>query len=64
LASIKLKRANWAPSCILSEACSLFQTGCIDNDGHVGSHEHICRAVIDVEKSYGQKAALAVGALR
>jgi hypothetical protein len=31
---------------------------------HVGSHEQLSRAVIDVEKSYGQKAALAVGALQ
>jgi hypothetical protein len=68
LASIKLKRANWAlyrPSCILSEACSLFQTGCIDNDVHAMlDHMNASATVIDVEKSYGQKAALAVGALR
>jgi hypothetical protein len=68
LASIKLKRANhlalFAPL-VRSKAYSLFQTGRIDNgfQATIGSWTGQPRG-IDVEKSYGQKTALAVGAMR
>jgi hypothetical protein len=43
----------------------LFQTGRIDNgDRPIMGSSEVSRADIDVEKSYGQKAALDVGALR
>jgi hypothetical protein len=67
LASIKLKRAKpalFAPP-VRSKASSLFQTGRNRQrlSGHDRSMDGQPRS-LDVEKSYGQKAALAVGALR
>jgi hypothetical protein len=68
LASIKLKRAKLALFASLHPVQSLLafpdRTYRQRFSDHVRSHEHVRRVAIDVEKSYGQKAALAVGALR
>jgi hypothetical protein len=72
LASIKVTRANrpYSPLSHRSKACSLFQTGRIHNgfqakfDQDIRDHHGHASRAMDVEKSYGQKAALAASALR